>query len=72
MWDFALFYRYSYSDEENKKITSVKKKNNDAIRELTFTTDGEKLITGSSAQDVTLYDLKEGLKAERVLEQFTP
>jgi hypothetical protein len=64
-------FRYSYSNEENKKVGSSKF-SEESVRELTFTVDGEKLISATSGQDVIMYDVKEGMKQERVLPKVTP
>ncbi|XP_021963280.1 WD repeat-containing protein 55 homolog isoform X2 [Folsomia candida] len=64
---------YSYSDEANTLIGSVSLEEGRICREVTYTTDGDKIMLAScgNGNDLHIYDVKEGLRLDRRIKQAT-
>lgn len=63
-------FRYSYSVDGNLKLTQVQHKDT-STRVVTFSHDGQKLISAFSDQTLKFYDVENGLQLERTIKNAT-
>ncbi|CAL8140701.1 unnamed protein product [Orchesella dallaii] len=66
----GLIQMFGYSTESNQKLVECMHKDA-AVRAITFSLDGQKLVAAYSDQTLKFYDVEAGLKLERTIKNAT-